>query len=415
MSEYAAKIDEREGLEEFSSFLGLRNNVDPTAFGREDLVTANNVDIFDDLSVGRRKGFSAPVTAAIDRDLWASGAVCLGVGSNALKRVFPDYSTATLYAGLSPSRPLSYAAVADRVFWANSVQSGCVQNGVNRTWGVTPPAAFTVAAGSGALAAGRYQVALTYLRDDLQESGAGKAQELELATTGGLSLSGIPISSDATITHKVVYATAVGGETLFRVGVIANDVTTFSIDEIRQGASPLLTQFLQPPPAGDYIAYTPGYMLVAVGSRLYPSEHYAPELFDYRKSVPFLDSITMLAPVEGGVWVGTASQIIWMTGETPEKWDYKVRAEYGVIPRTLCFADGELIGDGQAAGQRAAFFASKRGLCAGLPGGRLVNLTEARFAYPSMDRGAGIVRRHRGISQFLVSLQGTEVAANVAA
>lgn len=143
---YADKIDEREGLEEWSGFLGLRNNVDPESFSREDLVTALNVDIDDSLGIGRRKGFSSPVTANIDRDLWASGSVCLGVGSNTLKKVNPDYSTATLYAGLSPSRSLSYAAVADRVFWSNGVQTGCVQGSVNRSWGITPPGAFTATA-----------------------------------------------------------------------------------------------------------------------------------------------------------------------------------------------------------------------------------------------------------------------------
>ena len=146
MTEYAAKIDEREGLEEWSGFLGLRNNVDPTAFGREDLVTALNVDVDDSLSIGRRKGYSAPVTANVDRDLWASGAVCLGVGSNALKQVLPDYTVVVLRTGLSPSRPLSYAAVGDRVFYANGVVTGCVQNGANRTWGITPPGVFSVVA-----------------------------------------------------------------------------------------------------------------------------------------------------------------------------------------------------------------------------------------------------------------------------
>jgi hypothetical protein len=415
MSEYAAKIDEREGLEEWSGFLGLRNNVDATAFGREDLVTATNVDIDDSLSIGRRKGYSAPVTANVDRDLWASGAVCLGVGSNALKQVLPDYTVVVLRTGLSPSRPLSYAAVGGRVFYSNAVETGCVQNGANRTWGITPPGAFALTAGSGALAAGKYQVAITFLRDDGQESGAGKAQEIELATVGGLSLSSIPVSSDATITHKIIYATAVGGETLYRTGIIANAATTFLIDEVRAGASPLLTQFLQPPPAGDHIAYWNGYALVASGTRIYPSEPYAPELFDYRKAVPFLDSVLMIAPVKGGVWVGTGSQIIWVTGDTPEKWDYKVVAEYGVIPHTLCFSDDKVLGDGNASGDVAAFFASKRGLCIGRVGGSLINATESRFAYPVMDRGAGIVRRHRGINQFVVSLQGAETAGNVAA
>ena len=265
------------------------------------------------------------------------------------------------------------------------------------------------------LAPGKYQVAMTYLRSDGQESGAGRAIAVELFNRGSIPLTGLLASTDSTVTHKVIYCTAVGGETLYRVGVIPNATTTFLIDTVREGVSPLLTQFLQPPPAGDHIAYANGYMLVASGSRLYPSEPYAPELFDYRKAAPFLDRVTMVAPVKGGVWIGLDSQIVWMTGDTPEVWDYKAAADYGVIPGTLWFADAGVINDGQATGEMAAFFASKRGLCVGLPGGRLVNLTEQRYAYPSMDRGAGIVRRHRGINQFLVTLQGTEVAGNVAA
>jgi hypothetical protein len=268
---------------------------------------------------------------------------------------------------------------------------------------------------SQALGIGKYQVVVTYLRQDGQESGAGKAVSVELFTPGAISLTSIPVSTDPTVTHKAIYATSVGGETLYRVGVIANADTTFLLDEVRAGASPLLTQFLQPPPAGDHIAYHNGYMLVAKGTRLYPSEAYSPELFDYRKAVPFLDVLTMIAPVKGGVWLGLDSQIVWMTGDTPEAWDYKQAADYGVIPGVLWFADAGVINDGQATGEMAAFFASKRGLCVGLPGGRLVNLTESRYAYPAMDRGAGIVRRHRGINQFLVTLQGAEIAANVAA
>ena len=412
---YADKIDEREGLEEWSGFLGLRNNVDADAFGREDLVAASNVDIDDSGGISRRKGYSAPVTAAVDRDLWASGALCLGVGSNALKQVHPDYTTTTLRSGLTASRPLSYAAVGDRAYYSNGVELGCVQNGANRTWGIAVPGKPVLAAGPGTLAAGKYQVATTYLRSDGQESGTGLAATIELTSTGGIALSSIPVSTDAAVTHKAIYAASVGGATLYRAGIITNATTTFSILDAQKDTLPLLTQFLQPPPAGDHVAYWNGYMLVASGARLYPSEPYAPELFDYRKAVPFLDALTMVAPVKGGVWLGLGSQIVWMTGDTPETWDYKTVADYGVIPGTLWFADVGVLGDGQAMGDIAAFFASKRGLCVGSPGGKMLNLTEARFAYPAMDKGAGIVRRHRGTNQFLVTLQGTESAANVLA
>lgn len=425
MAEYADPIDPREGLEEFTDFQGLRNNVSAEAFGRGDLVTALNCDIDDSLGISRRKGYSAVKTSAIDRSLFASGATCLGVGSDTLKQVNADYSTTVLRTGLTATRPLSYAAVGERIYWSNGIDLGCVQNGANRTWGLALPAAPYAAASSGSLPAGKYQIAVTYLRSDGQESGAARAGTIELtgaatvwatgvSNTGGIALSNIPVSSDPTVTIKVIYMTSAGGKTLYRAGVVANATTTFSIMAPLRLVSPLLTQFLSAPPAGEFIGYFNGWMLVAKGDRLYPSEPYAPELFDFRKSIPFTDRITMVAPVKDGVWIGTDSQVIWIAGESPEKWDFKVAAEYGVIRGTVTFNDSELIGDGSAGGERVAFFATKRGLRAGHLGGRLLNLDRDRFAYPIQERGAGIVRRYRGIAQFLVTLQGSETAGNVA-
>lgn len=421
MAEYAAPLDPREDTVTFGEFRGLRNNVSAESFATGDLVTALNCDIDDALGISRRMGYSAVLVNSVDRDLWASGSVCLAVGSNALKLVNSDYTARTLRSGLTANRPLSYASIGDRVFYANGVELGCVQNGVNRTWGITPPTMPTAAATGGTMLAGLYQFAVTYLRSDGQESGACRAGTIELTTTGGISLSSLSVSTDASVTHKVVYATSVGGETLFRAGVIVNADTTFVIRDPRAGSSPLMTQFLSAPPAGTCIAESRGHMLVADGNRLYVSEPYAPELFDLRKSYPFLDRITMLAPIsdgkmfrQHGVYVGTDSQIMFLEGDSPDKWSFRVIANYGVIPGTLYFGDGDLLGAGDSK-ERIAFFASKRGLCAGKMGGDLVNLTENRFAYPIQISGAGIVRRHRGIAQFLVSMQGAEVAGNVAA
>lgn len=415
MAEYANPADPKEGLFSFSGFRGLRNNIASDAFSPEDLEVALNVDIDDSLAVGRRKGYSAPVTSGVDRDLWAEGSVCLGVGSNALKYINPDYTTTTLRSGLTANKFLSYAPVGDRVFWSNGSENGCVQGAVNRTWGLVVPSMPVAAATGGALAAGLYQCVVTYLREDGQESGAGKAVTIELTTIGGIALSALSVSADPTVTHKAIYATSVGGETLYRVGIILNAVTTFLIDEVHTGASLILTQFLTSPPVGGAIGYWKGWMLVAKEAHLYPSEPFAPELFDLRRAVPFLDRITMVAPVRDGIWIGTNSQVTWVAGDSPETWLYRVVAQYGVVPGTLTYGDGELLGDGQGAGEPAAFFASKRGLCVGRVGGVFANLTESRFAYPIQDRGGAVVRRHRGVAQMVVTMQGTEVAGNVAA
>lgn len=415
--EYAAPVDPREGPFQYDAFRGLRNNVGSSAFAPGDMTEALNIDIDDALGVSRRYGFSSALTTGIDRDFWADDSIALGVGSDTLKLINPDFSTATLRTGLAHGHPLSYARIGNRTFWSNGADTGVVQDSQNRTWGIALPSRPALAPGAGTLLAGEYQCAVTYLRADGQESGAGLASTITLATIGGITLSGISVSTDPTVTFKAIYATSVGGETMFQVGIIPNAQTTFLIDTVRPGASPLLTQFLQPPPPGDFIAESRGCMLAASGNRLYPSEPYAPELFDYRKSVPFDGAITMIAPINdsgAGVYIGTLTKLIWLQGEAPEAWEYRTVAQYGVIPGTLCYGDGALLG-GNDSNVKVAFFATQRGLCAGRAGGAFTNLSEARFSYPIQPRGAGVVRRHRGMAQFICTMAGAEVAGNVAA
>lgn len=407
-------VDAREGLYEHSGFKGLRNNVDATGFELGDLEAALNVDLNDVGQLLRRKGTSAPVLAGVDRDLWASGSVCLGVGGNALKRIHPGYTTTTLRTGLTAARALSYASVGDRVFYTNGVETGCVQEGAHRTWGLTVPGVFDLATASGTLPAGRYQVAITYIRSDGQESGARLASVLDVPAAGGVALTNMPVSADPTVVSKRVYLSSPGGEALYLAGAVSNAMTSFAVRELRMGSAPLTTQFLSPPPAGDHIAYFNGYMLVAVGNRLYPSIPYGPELFDLRKAIPVLDHITLVSPAEDGVWVGTESQVLWFGGDTPDRWAYRVVAEYGVIPGTLSLADGDVFGSGDAAGSLVALFTTKNGICAGRNGGAFSNLTQSRFAFPAQPTGVGVCRKHRGLAQYLVTLKGSESAANVA-
>ena len=405
-------VDPREGLHEFTQFKGLRNTVDARDFDPGDLEVALNVDIDDGLNVGRRYGFGTVVVAGVDRSLFAAGPICLGVGSNALKQILPNYGTVTLRSGLTPGRDLSYSPVADRVYWSNGVELGCVHEGANRSWGLPVPALPASASTGGDLPDGTYQFTVTFIRSDGQESGAARAGTIALTAKGGIALSAIPVAEDATVVAKAVYVSTRNGSALFRAGLITNATTTFAIRELGDPAAPLQTQFLSAPPAGECVGYFNGYMIVARENRLYPSEAYAPELFDPRKAVPFLDRITMVAPLADGVWIGTDSEALWLSGATPEQWQYVQRADYGVIPGTASYADGEFLGDGSAAGEETVYFATKRGICVGREGGRLMNLTESRFAFPAQPVGAGVCRRHRGAIQYLCTLNGPETAAN---
>lgn len=404
-----------QDLREHRDFTGLRNSVSAAGFDLGDLEVGLNVDINDRGFLMRRKGYSTVAVAGIDRDLWASGGVCLGVGSNALKQILPNFSTTVLRTGLTPLRPLTYAAIAARVYYTNGAEYGVVENGAHRTWGLAVPALGAVTLTGGALKAGRYQVSMTYLRSDGQESGAARAAVIEVPLTGGFDVV-LPVSSDPGVDRKAVYVSQVDGEILYRYAVISNGEQTFSVREQRPAVAALATQFLVPPNilgAIDLSAYANGRMLVAAGSRLYPSEPYAPELFDPRKAYTFLDRITMVAPLEDGTWLGTATQTIWLPNAEPEKWNFMLKANYGVIPGTAYADSLSTVGDGSGKGP-AVFFATTQGLCVGTNGGQMQNFTEGRFAYPIQERGAGIVRRHRGMAQYLTTMQGAEVVGNVA-
>lgn len=399
-----------EDVVEYAQFRGLRNNVGAAGYELGDLEAGLNVDLDDELFLHRRRGYSAPVVAGAYHSLWAQGGLCLAVVNNTLTQILPGWSTKTLRSGLTPGLRVSYVAVADRAYYSNGAESGVVQNGTHRSWGLTPPSTPLVTIHGGALRPGRYQYTVVHVRGDHQESGAARAGVVELTGTGGFTLMLIP-SADSTVTHQRIFVSAVDGETLYSHATLPIAATSHAVLVERSSGAVLATQFLAAPPAGAYVAYANGRMLVARENRLYPSEPYALELFDLRKGYPFPDRITLVAPLKDGTWLGTDSQVAWLPNAEPEKWEFELKANYGVIPGTLTYSDGELIGEGSAK-TPAAFFATTQGLCAGMAGGQLVNFTDGRFDYPVQARGAGIVRRHsRGegkgkIAQYIVTMQG---------
>lgn len=408
-------LDPREGLFEFTEFKGLRNAVDPSDFGPGDLSIATNVDIDDAENISRRKGYSAVVVAGVDRDLFAAGGICLGVGSNVLKQIMPDFSTIVLRSGLTAGRRLTYWAIANRVYYSSGIEFGVVQNGAHRSWGLEVPTLGAATLTGGGLLAGQYQWTMTYVRNDGQESGAPLAQLVTVPAGGGFTLA-LPVSPDPTVTHKRVYLTARNGQALYEYSEELNATTSLSVQLELPGVTPLETQFLVPPNilgAVSHIAYGNGHMLAAVDNKLFVSEPYAPELFDPRKVYTFPDRVTLVAFLEDGAWVGTDTEIAWLANSDIEKWEFKQRANYGAIPGTAVVHSAEDIGNGESK-LPAVLFAAKDGLCAGLANGQFINFTKGRFAYPKQPLGAGVVRDYRGGVQYLVSLNGPETPGNMA-
>lgn len=406
-----AQVEDKD-VATFSQFKGLRNTVGPESFEIGDLEAALNVDVTDELRVRRRRGYGAFVAGAY-HSLFANGEVMVAVTGTSLVRITPEGVSSTLRTGLTSGARLAYSAVGDRIYYSNRTQTGCVQAGVHRSWGLDIPTSQpTASVVGGSMQPGTYQYALTYVRDDGQESGTGLAGSVTLRSRGGIRFDAIPVSADPTVTAKRLYISPPDGDAMYyALGLHASD-TSATVYSARDGTMILATQFKGPPPAGTCLAHYNGHALVAVGNRLYFSEPYAPELFDLRRGYRFSSPITLVAPVDDGLYLGIETEVIFLEGRDVTELVYRPRCDYGAILGTLAYCSADDINKNTQG--RAAVFATTQGVCAGFNGGQIVNLTQERFNYPVTKRGAAVVRNYGGSVQYLVVLEGTSTAGNTA-
>jgi hypothetical protein len=264
----------------------------------------------------------------------------------------------------------------------------------------------------GSLPAGIYQYTVTYVRADGQESGAPGTGGFELLARGGLKFVDLPVPPSSEVAFKRLYVTSVNGDQPFALFNLPVNATTATYDEPRTGTLPLATQFLSPALPSRLIAQFAGHILLARGNTLYRSEPYAPELFDLRKGLPFPERITLVAPMDDGVYLGTESEVVWLDGRDPSKWSRVTKSVHGAILGTAAYGPADDLAEGQQG--QVVFFVTTKGIVAGLNGGSLVSLTEERFAFPVMQEGSAIVRHHGGTIQYVVTLRGTEGFTNAA-
>jgi len=417
-------VDPREGVLEFSGFQGLRNTTTPDRFELGDLEVATDCDIDDAKRIMRRRGWHQFAAGAWS-NLYADDANILGIkDSTQLRRVNIDGTSITVRSGITPGPRMSYTSNVGRVYYSNGVQHGVIDGNSSRSWGLAVPSSQGDAAViGGSLRPGAYQYAVVYVRSDGQFSGTGIAAKVDLSNYGlstqkgpgladigpGLRIQNIPASSDPDVVAIDVYVSDVNGEMLYRRGRIANTAGSFTYPDAVPSQYALETQFLAPAPIGHLVMYAFGRTFVAVGSDLYYSEGYSPELFDYRKIIRFASRITVLAPAIDGMYVGTDTGVSWHPSRNPEEWVFLGKLAYGAVEGTLSFAPADWFtpgGDGNC-----TLFMTTYGLVVGMNGGNMRNLTQERFLFPQQARGSVVVRKYRGFNQALVVMQGTETAA----
>lgn len=380
----------------YFEFSGLRNDIPTHRFDATDLAIADNVVIDKSHRIFRRRGATKRVPGAA-HSLWSSEDRAFYVAGTSLMELKNDMTTAALATNLSGART-SFCQPSDTLYFTDGATTKAMPGAGTalRTWGMQQPPLPLATVVAGDLDPGRYGITATYIRNDGQESGALAGEFFDVSAGHSLMLT--PIASlDPGVVATRVYVTAVNGEVFMCVSENASASFTLTRAMIDAMVEPLATQFLGPPPPGQMIAYYKGHMFVAAGDVLYPSEPYSYELFDLRKFIQLDGEITLLAPLEDrsggdstGFFVGTSASCGILAGGGPDVFQYIPKADFGAVAGAATFVDGNLYADGAIGSRMLPMWLSTRGICVGMPGLEVLNLTRSGYGFPVGARGAAL-------------------------
>ena len=398
--------------------LGIVNRVKESATPLTALRVADNVDLDALGKPSRRPGYAVVAPGTTVHSAWSDDYLPWGlyVAGDTLRVFHSDESSDPLVGGLALGQPVSYARINDVVLWSNGVQCGAITQDLEAVpWACPSPAsqAKAVAMLGGALDAGTYQVAVTFIDAFGRESGAGLAATIDVAANGAIELSEIPQPVDTLAVPRVrIYATAANDPVLRAAATMPAGVTTYTLTQHPAGR-PLDTQHLRSLPPGQLVRYGNGRQFVARGREVLWSPALRYGLYDPRKArVAFAQRVDMMEFVgdgtdAAGLYVSDAKRTYFLPGRDPAEWRQVIAYPCGAVPGASTVVSGEAFG--LPTKVPVPVWLARNGLlCVGLPGGQVVTFRETDAVIDQAERGALLYREGDGLKQVIASLQGAQ-------
>lgn len=379
-------------------FKGLNNVTDPLRLDLSWLVRADNVDITDSGAIQAREGYTlgratlgtthgAYNTNDFSRLFTIEGDSLVACSSIATPQV--------LRTGLAPRR-MSWAEINDQVFFANGVDAGIInQDGSVLDWRWTKPAAPTLAAASGSLEAGLYQVRCAFQLADGRLTGASDLASLVLEAGSALQITSIPQVAGS---RTQVYICPANGSAFQLATANAPAAMTWN-----QGPNALREELrtvgLDPLPADcDVIQFWAGKVCAAMympgaadQTVVWMSKPLAFHLFQLdTDGFVIKGRVLAMVPDDKGLVIAT-DRAIYVTDGTK----LTQLADFGVVPGRNWAID-------ESGDSPRTLLWTTRGLCQALP---FKNLTDQQVSVPpGTFAGGALVERDGGL-RYLVALQ----------
>lgn len=382
----------------FDKFQGINNVLPPERLADQELVTAINVDIGLSGEVRRRGGFTLD-TEGCHKNLWQADGYMLATCNGALTAIRPGGARTVVHPYMGQDR-LWYCNLPDgRTTFSNGLICG-ITDGVTATgWGVPEPdgvGAFTEVAGQ--LFPGEYRYRLTHVRlSDGLEGGPVYAEPAQIQN-GGILLTGLPVRDGFGLN---VYLTSHNDDGAY----LAGTALTGSFSYLGKNDAlvlPCRTDHIQPAPAGIATQFWRGRVLTASGNLLHASrpnqwEHFDP-LRDFKQ---FSAPITLVQPVDNGIYVGTTEELAFLSGTDFDGLAYAQVLRGHVVLGSGVEVRGERISLGDGGGQgKAMVCIADRILVAGFNGGNIQRLSDGRYQ-TDVQEVAATFREVDGIPQYV--------------
>ncbi len=303
---------------------------------------------------------------------------------------------------------ICYLSLDNKIYWSDGIRnSGIVQNGVNRSWGLDAPVIRSVSSISGSLFAGRYQIAITYERDDGLESGSVMPVLMDSAGGDGFRVFWSASAVPANVVSVNLYISDANGEQLFKVGSVPALTGAFDVTSSLLKSTPLRFRYLEKPIPCSDITYFNGRIYMSVGSSIFAT---IPFGYEHVDMLDFISvdgsSITMLRAVEDGIFVGTEKGVTFLRGKDYKDFESTLVRESPVIPGSAVYADGmKVTGRKDLSGLNIVIFTTNDSIMAGLPNGELFNFTYDRYRFSGGSRAAATFVDTEVKHQYLVVQQ----------
>ena len=165
-------------------------------------------------------------------------------------------------------------------------------------------------------------------------------------------------------------------------------------------------RMLSAPPLATEIELYKGRIYLASGPVVWATELYLYDLVDKNRNYVLLeDDVTMLAAVGNGLYVGTARQLLFLGGVLSKGLQLQTVLDTPVLAGSMVQVPLSKVHpqarQGPVPEGDAPVFMTGAGICLGLDGGEVFNLTQGRVVFPQAQRVAALYREDQGANSYL--------------